>query len=103
MTNLLTPQEAARQLLISERTLRNLKRTGAISYVAVGARRIAYREEDLAAFIESRVRQEPSPQQRAGPGRQFSEIMAQNAAQRAANKPGGFLEGNAARKAARKR
>lgn len=103
MSILLTPQEAAKRLLISERTLRDLKRTGAISYVAVGARRIAYREEDLAAFIESRVRQEPGPQQRPGPGRKFSEIMAEKAAQRIAGKPAGFLEAQAERKAARKR
>lgn len=103
MAVLLTPREAAKRLLISERTLRDLKRTGAISYVAVGARRIAYREEDLTAFIESRVRQEPSPQQRSSPGRKFSEILAEKAAQRASGKPAGFLEGHAERKAARKR
>lgn len=71
--------------------------------MAVGARRIAYREEDLAAFIESRVRQEPSPQQRPSPGPKFSEIRASRIAERAARKPVGFLEGHAERKARQKK
>jgi excisionase family DNA binding protein len=55
MTALLAPQEAAKRLHISERTLRDLKRRGQIRYVAVSARRIAYREDDLAEYIDSRV------------------------------------------------
>ncbi|WP_156025101.1 helix-turn-helix domain-containing protein [Sphingomonas phyllosphaerae] len=103
MTTLLTPQEAAKRLLISERTLRDLKRTGAISYVAVSARRIAYREEDLAEFIESRVRQEAPVQPKPSSGPKFSEILARKAARRAGDKPLGFLEAQAERKASRKK
>lgn len=53
---LLSPQEAAKRLMVSERTLRDLKKRGAIRYVAVTGRRILYRPEDLAEFVTARVR-----------------------------------------------
>ena len=71
MTALLAPPEAAKRLHISERTLRDLKRRGKIRYVAVSALRIAYREDDLAEYIDSRVQLDevgetaPAPKQRA--------------------------------------
>lgn len=54
--DLLSAHDAAKRLMVSERTLRDLKRTGAIRYVAVTGRRVAYRPEDLADFITRRVR-----------------------------------------------
>jgi hypothetical protein len=56
--------------------LRDLKRMGAIRYVAISARRIAYRADDLDEYVDSRVRQEepvdqpapPRPRRRAKPG-----------------------------------
>lgn len=53
---LLKPADAAARLHISERTLRELKRTGAVRYVAVSGRSIRYRPDDLADYINSRVR-----------------------------------------------
>jgi excisionase family DNA binding protein len=53
---LLSPREAAEALMVSERTLRDLKRLGAIRYVAITGRRIAYRRDDVADFINTRVR-----------------------------------------------
>lgn len=97
MATLLTPKEAAERLLISERTLRDLKRTGAISYVAIGARRIAYREEDIVKFIESRVRQESPPPVRSISGR------LRRSSGSISDQPVGFLEGCEARRAERER
>lgn len=62
MKDLLNPREAAEKLHISERTLRDLKKRGAIRYVALTERRIMYRPDDLADYINGRVRcdeQEP--------------------------------------------
>jgi excisionase family DNA binding protein len=62
MTLLMTPAEAARQLAISEKQLRELASLGKIRYVNVGngekreTRR--YAEQDLARFIEARSKQE---------------------------------------------
>ncbi len=56
MAELLKPADAAARLHISERTLRELKRTGAVRYVAVSGRSIRYRPDDLADYINSRVR-----------------------------------------------
>ncbi|KQM37987.1 helix-turn-helix domain-containing protein [Sphingomonas sp. Leaf10] len=67
---LLAPQEAAERLLISERTLRDLKRKGLIRYVAVSARRIAYRPDDLDEYVESQVKQEAGPQPTTPPRKQ---------------------------------
>lgn len=61
MGDLLKPADAAARLHISERTLRELKRTGAVRYVAVSGRRIAYRADDLAEYINSRVRCDDAP------------------------------------------
>lgn len=53
---LLTEEEAAKFLLMSPRTLRDLRRARAIRYVALSARKIAYRLEDCEEYIASRVR-----------------------------------------------
>lgn len=53
---LLTEEEAAKFLRMSPRTLRELRRTRAIHYVALSARKIAYRIEDCEEYIASRVR-----------------------------------------------
>jgi excisionase family DNA binding protein len=72
MPRLLTSEEAAERLHISTKTLRQLRARGLIRYVAVTERKILYRAEDVDAFIESKVRQEPAapaPTRRAGGGR----------------------------------
>lgn len=56
MTDLLTPEEAARRIRVSTKTLRQLRREGLIRYVAVTERKILYRPEDCAAFVEARTR-----------------------------------------------
>ena len=53
---LLTEAEAARRLRIGERTLRELRRQGKIRYIALTARKIAYRPEDCAEYLEARLR-----------------------------------------------
>ena len=63
---LLTEEQAAARLLLHPRTLRKLRQAGQIRYVALAGRKIAYRPEDCAAYIESRSRQE---QQRPAPRR----------------------------------
>ncbi len=71
MTTLLSPADAEKRLQISERLLRNLKREGAVRYVALSARRIAYRTDDLDEYIDSRIRKDdpvstaPPPRKRA--------------------------------------
>jgi hypothetical protein len=56
MTQLLTEAEAAQLLRIGERTLRELRRDRKIRYVAITARKIAYRLEDCEEYIASCVR-----------------------------------------------
>jgi len=69
---LLTEAEAAEALRICTRTLRRLRKRGAIRYVAVTERSVAYRPEDLQAFIEQRARicEEAVPTRRNRPARQ---------------------------------
>ena len=62
MTALLTPEEAARRLRVSTKTLRQLRQAGEIRYVAVTERRIFYRPEDCDDFLERRSRLDtPAP------------------------------------------
>jgi hypothetical protein len=62
MTMLMKPAEAARQLAISEKQLRELSTLGKIRYVNIGngdkreTRR--YAQQDLESFIEARSKQE---------------------------------------------
>jgi hypothetical protein len=53
--SLLTHDEAAARIGVCAKTLRQLRKQGAIRYVAVTARLIKYRPEDCDAFLESRV------------------------------------------------
>jgi excisionase family DNA binding protein len=66
---LLTEEQAAERLLMHPRTLRKLRQEGAIRYVALTGRKVAYKPEDCIAYIESRSRQEPAAPQRSRPGR----------------------------------
>jgi hypothetical protein len=65
---LLTEEQAAARLLMHPRTLRKLRQEGKIRYVALTNRKIAYKPEDCAAFVEQHVRQEPQhlPRPRSG-------------------------------------
>jgi len=56
MIQLLTEAEAAQLLRIGERTLRELRKARKIRYVAITARKIAYRLEDCEEYIASCVR-----------------------------------------------
>ncbi len=53
---LVSAQEAARQLTVSLRTLRSLVASGALTTVRVSARRIAFHPGDIASYIEQRRR-----------------------------------------------
>lgn len=55
MIPLLTEAEAAEALGLSARTLRKLRAGGSIRYVALTARRVAYRPQDLEAYVAGRV------------------------------------------------
>jgi len=72
--DLLTEEQAAQRLLISPRTLHGLRKAGLIRYVALTARKIAYRPEDCDEYVAARLRVEsprsnPSPQPKRKPGR----------------------------------
>ena len=59
---LLTADQAAERLGISERTLRKLRQRGDIAYVPVSDRLIRYDEADCEAYLASRRRtDEPCP------------------------------------------
>ncbi len=61
MTQLLTEVEAAQLLRMGTRTLRELRRQRKIHYVALTARKIAYRLEDCEEYIASRLRLDSGP------------------------------------------
>ena len=69
---LLTETEAAEALRVCARTLRRLRKRGDIRYVAVTSRTVAYRLEDLQAFIEKRslTCNDVNPTRRSAPRRQ---------------------------------
>jgi excisionase family DNA binding protein len=56
MIRLLTQREAAALLRLSERTLERLRITGLGPVFVKAGRRVLYRESDLEAWVESRVR-----------------------------------------------
>lgn len=56
MTALLTEDEAAAMLHMSARLLRDKRRHGLIRYVALSARKIAYRPEDCREYIDAQAR-----------------------------------------------
>src|SRR5687767_10816160 len=70
--SLLTETEAADALRVCARTLRRLRQRGEIRYVAITRRTVAYRPEDLAAFVEQRTRmcQDSTPTRRIRAARQ---------------------------------
>jgi Helix-turn-helix domain len=55
---LLTPAETAQRLGICERTLRGLRRSGEIAYVALDARKIRHTESDIAEYLVNRRRRD---------------------------------------------
>jgi excisionase family DNA binding protein len=69
MTDLLTPEEAAKRLHVSTKLLRRLRRQGDIRYVAITDRKIRFRPEDCEDYLESRVRQVQVPHLSQQPGR----------------------------------
>jgi Helix-turn-helix domain len=66
MSELLTEHQAAAQLHVCTRTVRRLRKAGALRFVAVTERTILYRPEDIAAFIEQRTQvcHDPAPSPR---------------------------------------
>lgn len=71
---LLSEAEAAKALLICTRTLRRLRQRGEIRFVAITSRSVAYRPEDLQAFVEKRSQtcNDNSPTRRSRPKRPHS-------------------------------
>ncbi|WP_430459106.1 helix-turn-helix domain-containing protein [Sphingomonas parapaucimobilis] len=59
VSNLLSPQEAAKRLSVCTKTLRRLRQGGHIRYVAITDRKIRYRPEDCDDFVASRARKAP--------------------------------------------
>jgi hypothetical protein len=72
-TPILTEAEAARYLRIGERTLRDIRRRGQIRYIALTARKIAYRPEDCEEYLAARVRVEQPCDTRQKPKRARSQ------------------------------
>lgn len=65
---LLSSREAAAEIGVGERTLRDLRRRGLIAYVALTDRLIMYRPEDCADYLASRLRKdEPCPETQPSP------------------------------------
>jgi len=58
---LLTEEQAARLLLMSARSLRDLRRQGLIGFVQITARKIAYRPEDCREYVATRMRRQAPP------------------------------------------
>ena len=52
MEKLITHKEAAQILRINPLTLYELRRSGKIPYIRMGAKRIRYKVSDIEAFIE---------------------------------------------------
>lgn len=73
--NFLTEAQAAEQLHVCTRTLRRFRQSGAIRYVAVTARTILYRPEDIEAFVEQRAQLNhiPAPRRSAKVNRKRKE------------------------------
>jgi hypothetical protein len=69
MTPILTEAEAAALLRIGERTLRDIRRRGEIRYIALTARKIAYRPEDCEEYLAARLRVEQPCDTRQKPKR----------------------------------
>ena len=69
MTDLLTPEQAAKRLHVSTKLLRRLRRQGDIRYIAITDRKIRYRPEDCEDYLESRVRQVQMPHHPQSNGR----------------------------------
>lgn len=59
MSTLLTEAEAAALLRMSVRTLRDIRRRREIHYVALSARKIVYRPEDIEEYVAARRRLAP--------------------------------------------
>lgn len=64
MSDYLTEAQAAERLHVCTRTLRRIRQSGAIRFVAVTARTILYRPEDIEAFVEQRARLNHIPEPR---------------------------------------
>ncbi|MGO1304080.1 MAG: helix-turn-helix domain-containing protein [Sphingomonas parapaucimobilis] len=62
MTELLTPDQAARRLSVCTKTLRRIRQDGHIRYVAITDRKIRYRPEDCDDYVASRARKAPECQ-----------------------------------------
>ena len=61
MSDLLTADQAAARLNISERTLRKLRQSGEIAYIALTDRLFRYTAEDCDEYVASRRRINNSP------------------------------------------
>lgn len=68
-TIILTEAEAAAYLRIGARTLRDIRRRGEIRYIALTARKIAYRPEDCEEYLAARLRVEQPCDTRQKPKR----------------------------------
>lgn len=67
MSDLLTPDEAAARLKMSERTLRELRKQGRIRYIQPTPRKIFYDPADCDAFLASCRRLDERPPEPAQP------------------------------------
>lgn len=92
-SNLLTADEAAARLDMSERTLRRIRQRGDIAYIALTDRKFRYTPEDCDAYLAACRRQDAPPPR---PTRVAGRVVGKRAPQV------GFLEGLEARRAERR-
>ncbi|WP_157136896.1 helix-turn-helix domain-containing protein [Sphingomonas sp. PAMC 26617] len=93
MSDLLTADHAAARLNISERTLRKLRQSGEIAYIALTNRLFRYTTEDCDEYVASRRKIEsPSSSSRVSSRRPGSPVLK-------GDQPG-FMALQAARKGA---
>lgn len=97
MSGLLTADEAAARLSISERTLRKLRMAGEIPYIAISGRIYRYTPEDCDAFLAERKRTDiPCPSQLKTHVRLTTNTTSKG-------RSGGFMELRAAQRSAKLR
>ena len=95
---LLSEQEAAAVLRMSQRTLRSLRDNGKIRYIRTSRRKIHYTPEDIADYIARQARQEDAPCPSIAPRKARASTMTSSGAapdilDRLAARPGGMPKG----------
>jgi len=90
MTELLTAEQAAARLSMSERTLRKLRQSGAIAYIALTDRMFRYTPEDCDEYLAACHRRDGPPP--------TAKIRARHTSSMTSRRQRGFMDRLAAEK-----